>query len=298
MPVQTRRRPPSRESASAGRASASVVPPPRRGGGRGTDTNPKRKRRKDPLWARITVIVGAMLMMTSGAAIVGSKALIGQATGNISQQNLLGDAGKSDAEGGDTLEGPIDMLLLGVDARASWAADDVRADSIIVLHIPATHDQAYLISIPRDTEAQIPAFKKTGFTGATVELRQRIVLDLPAGLPPALGDRADLATVLTELTTNADKYSPPGSPIGISADADERTVAFRVVDEGIGIRPEHVERAFERFWQGESGDRRRYPGAGLGLYLVRRIVERRNGWVSLRPGTGGGTVAEVRLPRG
>ncbi|GLY25828.1 LCP family protein [Micromonospora sp. NBRC 101691] len=167
MPVQTRRRPPSRESASAGRASASVVPPPRRGGGRGTDTTPKRKRRKDPLWARITVIVGAMLMMTSGAAIVGSKALIGQATGNISQQNLLGDAGKSDAEGGDTLEGPIDMLLLGVDARASWAADDVRADSIIVLHIPATHDQAYLISIPRDTEAQIPAFKKTGFTGAT-----------------------------------------------------------------------------------------------------------------------------------
>ncbi|XTZ13261.1 ATP-binding protein [Micromonospora echinospora] len=139
---------------------------------------------------------------------------------------------------------------------------------------------------------------RSAVAGLPTELRQRIVLDLPAGLPPALGDRADLATVLTELTTNADKYSPPGSPIGISADADEQTVAFRVVDQGIGIRPEHVERAFERFWQGESGDRRRYPGAGLGLYLVRRIVERRNGWVSLRPGAGGGTVAEVRLPRG
>jgi LCP family protein required for cell wall assembly len=113
------------------------------------------------------VVVGAVLMMTSGAAIVGSKALIGQATGSISQQNLLGDAGKSDAEGGSTLEGPIDMLLLGVDARASWAADDVRADSIIILHIPATHDQAYLISIPRDTEVQIPPFKKTGFGGGT-----------------------------------------------------------------------------------------------------------------------------------
>ena len=73
---------------------------------------------------------------------------------------------------------------------------------------------------------------------------------------------------------------------------------FRVSDRGIGIRPEHVERAFERFWQGESGDRRRYRGVGLGLYLVRRIVERQNGWVSLRPRDGGGTVAEVRLPRG
>ena len=84
----------------------------------------------------------------------------------------------------------------------------------------------------------------------------------------------------------------------LAADADDRTVAFRVSDQGIGIAPDQVERAFDRFWQGESGDRRRYPGAGLGLYLVRRIVERQNGWVSLRPRPGGGTVAEVRLPRG
>ncbi|MBO4209361.1 sensor histidine kinase [Micromonospora echinofusca] len=130
------------------------------------------------------------------------------------------------------------------------------------------------------------------------DLRHRLTLDLPADLPRALGDRHSLATTLTELVTNAGKYSPAGSTIGISAEADERTVAFRVSDRGIGVRPEHVERAFERFWQGESGDRRRYPGAGLGLYLVRRIVERQNGWVSLRPRPGGGTVAEVRLPRG
>jgi signal transduction histidine kinase len=64
----------------------------------------------------------------------------------------------------------------------------------------------------------------------------------------------------------------------------------------VGIRPEHVERAFERYWQGDSGDRH-HPGAGLGLYLVRRLVERQQGWVSLRPREGGGTTAEVRLPR-
>jgi signal transduction histidine kinase len=104
--------------------------------------------------------------------------------------------------------------------------------------------------------------------------------------------------VLTELTTNAGKYSRSDRPIEITVDADEETVSLRVSDRGIGIRPEHVERAFDRFWQGESGDRRGYPGAGLGLYLVRRIVEQQNGWVSLRPREGGGTVAEVRLPRG
>ncbi|GAA2023197.1 hypothetical protein GCM10009779_03850 [Polymorphospora rubra] len=130
------------------------------------------------------------------------------------------------------------------------------------------------------------------------DLRRRLVIDLRGDLPKALGDRASLATVLTELATNADKYSPPDTLIELTAQADGRTVGFRVSDRGIGVRPDHVERAFDRFWQGESGDRRRYPGAGLGLFLVRRIVERQNGWVSLRPRDGGGTVAEVRLPRG
>ena len=130
------------------------------------------------------------------------------------------------------------------------------------------------------------------------DLRGRVALDLPADLPKALGDRASLPTVVTELATNAEKYSPVGSPVEVAAGFDETTVFYRISDRGIGVRPEHVERAFDRFWQAESGDRRRFPGAGLGLYLVRRIVERQNGWVSLRPRGGGGTVAEVRMPRG
>lgn len=125
------------------------------------------KRRTDPLWAKLVTIMGAVLMVSSGAAIVGSKALIGEATSNIEQTNLLGDAGKTAAEGGTSLDGPIDLLLLGVDARARWDVNDTRADTIIVLHIPASHDQAYLISIPRDTEVQVPAFTKSGYPGGT-----------------------------------------------------------------------------------------------------------------------------------
>ncbi|MEH0936824.1 LCP family protein [Micromonospora psammae] len=166
MPVQTRPRPTPLDSDPDARRSTTI---PSQGGrsGRRAGGAPKRTRRKDPLWARLTVVFGAVLMMTSGIAIVGSKAMISQATGNIAQRNLLGGAGKTEAEGGANLDGPIDMLLLGVDARERWAADDVRADSIIVLHIPASHDQAYLISIPRDTEAQIPAHKKSGYRGGT-----------------------------------------------------------------------------------------------------------------------------------
>jgi LCP family protein required for cell wall assembly len=155
MPVQTSRRPPSMEPGAPGRVPPIIPTQPGPGGG-GPGGAKKRTKRKDPLWARLTLIFGAVLMMTSGLAIVGSKALIGQATSNIDQGNLIGGAGKTEAEGGKNLEGPIDMLLLGVDARERWAADDVRADTIIILHIPASHDQAYLISIPRDTEVEIP----------------------------------------------------------------------------------------------------------------------------------------------
>jgi two-component system phosphate regulon sensor histidine kinase PhoR len=167
-----------------------------------------------------------------------------------------------------------------VDRLLSATSDDGE----VGVHPPGPFD---LVDGLRHAAGQLP-----------VDLRRRLVLDrLPGELPKAFGDRDSLATILTELATNADKYSARDTEVEVSAEADETTVTFRVADHGIGVKPEHVERAFERYWQGESHDRGRNPGAGLGLYLVRRIVERQHGWVSLRPREGGGTVAEVRLPR-
>lgn len=129
------------------------------------------------------------------------------------------------------------------------------------------------------------------------DLRRDLRVSLPVGLAKAMGDRASIPTVLTELVTNARKYSPDAAEIELTAGADAYTVWFQIADRGIGIAPDHVDQAFERFWQSDSGDDHRYGGVGLGLYLVRRIVGRQNGRVSLRPRLGGGTVAEVRLPR-
>ncbi len=129
------------------------------------------------------------------------------------------------------------------------------------------------------------------------DLRKVTRLRVPDALPKVVGERAGVGTVLSELVTNAVKYSPPGRLVEVTAIVDPRSVGFQVADRGIGVLAEHVERAFERFWQAETGDHRRYGGVGLGLYLVRQIVERQNGWVSLRPREGGGTVAEVRLRR-
>jgi len=134
------------------------------------------------------------------------------------------------------------------------------------------------------------------------DLRASINLELPNSLPPALGDPSILNSIMAELVTNAVRYGLTGAvthqpeSVDIQAGADAHTVFFRVADRGVGVDPAHVERAFERFWRARrDGDAR--SGVGLGLYLVRRLVERQNGWVSLRARDGGGTVAEVRLPR-
>ncbi|WP_162908368.1 sensor histidine kinase, partial [Allorhizocola rhizosphaerae] len=148
--------------------------------------------------------------------------------------------------------------------------------------------------VPFDLELTL----RRAAAGLPLDLRKRLRMELDVDLPPALGHRVSIASVLTELVTNAHKYSPGAAPVILSAGWDRCTVFFQVADRGIGIPSDNTPNTFQRFWQGEAGDDRRYGGAGLGLFLVRKTIERQNGWVSLRRRDGGGTVAEVRLPRG
>ncbi|WP_430784889.1 LCP family protein [Actinoplanes sp. G11-F43] len=131
---------------------------------------PKERKRRSPLWAKLSIGLGAVLMVAGGGGVAATKLVVHEATETIAVTDLTGEAKKTVEEGGGTdLEGPIDMLLMGVDARARWAADSVHADTIIILHIPASHDQAYLISVPRDTEVEAPAFEPSKYGGGTVK---------------------------------------------------------------------------------------------------------------------------------
>ncbi|MEV0899588.1 LCP family protein [Actinoplanes sp. NPDC049802] len=128
------------------------------------------RKRRSPLWARLTTTFGAVLLVASAGGLAGGKIMIEQTTSTIAVRDLTGDAKKTVEEGGgSTLEGPIDMLLMGVDKRESWSDDTLHADTIIILHIPATHDQAFLISVPRDTEVKVPAFTPSKYEGGTVK---------------------------------------------------------------------------------------------------------------------------------
>jgi LCP family protein required for cell wall assembly len=131
----------------------------------------KKKKPKSPLWARLTVVLGALLMMASGGAIVGSKMLIGRYTGNIHQESLIDPGAKKKVADGKALEGAINILLLGVDERLRNPGD-IRSDTIIILHIPASHDQAYLVSVPRDTLVDVPAFKPSRYPGGRTKITE------------------------------------------------------------------------------------------------------------------------------
>ena len=128
--------------------------------------------------------------------------------------------------------------------------------------------------------------------------RQQFTLDVAASGLSVLGDEARLAQVVSNLLTNAAKYTPPGGHISLSARSDDSFVVLTVKDTGIGISAELLPHIFDVFIQGPRTADRAEGGLGLGLTLVKRIVALHGGTVSARSaGAGHGSEFVVRLPR-
>jgi LCP family protein required for cell wall assembly len=135
-----------------GRATAAAGD--RRGRGTPAAGDHPRRTRRNPRWAVVTLAVGAVLMLFSGGTALAGVILLDRYASSVQEENLLGSAA---VDPGQTLDGPINILLLGLDGRSS-GTDDTRSDTIIVLHVPSTHDQAYLISVPRDSWVSVPGY--------------------------------------------------------------------------------------------------------------------------------------------
>jgi len=121
--------------------------------------------------------------------------------------------------------------------------------------------------------------------------------ELPAELPPVLGDQEQLTLVFKHLIDNAVKFSPDGGTVTIRAWAEEACVSVSVSDEGIGISPEHMDRIFERFYQVNGSARRRFGGMGVGLALVWEVVEAHGGTVKVRSEPEEGSTFTMTLPQ-
>ncbi|MCL5979663.1 MAG: HAMP domain-containing histidine kinase [Gammaproteobacteria bacterium] len=108
-------------------------------------------------------------------------------------------------------------------------------------------------------------------------------------------DPQRLRQILSNLVSNAHKYSPAGGKIRVNAEARDQGVEFRVEDDGPGIPPALLERVFDRFFQVPVGSG--LPrGTGLGLAITRELVTAQGGWIKLGNRPEGGLCAEIWLP--
>lgn len=127
--------------------------------------------------------------------------------------------------------------------------------------------------------------------------RHKIVLDAPGELPVIIGDEDKLDQIITNLLNNAIKYSPNGGTITVHASVDGPDVLIGVEDQGLGIPKEHLGKVFEKFHRVNNEDNRKIYGTGLGLFLVRHLVETVHLgkiWVESEPGKG--STFYVRIP--
>ena len=115
-----------------------------------------------------------------------------------------------------------------------------------------------------------------------------LVEDL-APVPPVTGDRDRLIQVLTNLVSNAIKFSPAAATVTVSITAVEHGVRFAVHNPGPGIAPHDMPRLFGRFQQLDGSDRRRHGGTGLGLAIAKAIVEQHEGTIGVESDPGAGT---------
>jgi signal transduction histidine kinase len=122
-------------------------------------------------------------------------------------------------------------------------------------------------------------------------------LDLPGGEVYIIGDLNRLAQVITNLLDNASKYTPKGGQITLSARCTERAVDIKVADNGFGIPADRLEHIFEMFTQLEGSLANSRGGLGIGLYLVKMIVEAHAGLIKVASdGEGKGSCFTVSLP--
>jgi PAS domain S-box-containing protein len=136
---------------------------------------------------------------------------------------------------------------------------------------------------------------------------ERVALDTPdrpfdvhaeAHVPEVDVDPDRIAQVMENLLTNAVKYGRSGTPIGVSVARDDHEVTVTVSNEGRPLSAEELFRLFERFQRTSSAKNERIPGAGLGLYITRSLVEAHGGRITAASTPGGVTSFRFTLPAG
>lgn len=214
---------------------------------------------------------------------------------------------------GHELRNPLAVIMNGAELMRLKSDDPVQAARLSerVARQAAMMSRLIddLLDVSRITRGKIELKPETVLLGTLVERAvelvrplvgergHRLTIDLPAEPVSLFGDAARLVQVLCNLLQNAAKYTDPGGNIALHARADGTDLLLSVRDDGLGMTAELCEQVFEPFVQAPSSSEHARGGLGVGLALVRALVDQHGGSVSAASdGPGRGSEFVVRLP--
>ncbi|MEG0752225.1 MAG: ATP-binding protein [Angelakisella sp.] len=129
-----------------------------------------------------------------------------------------------------------------------------------------------------------------------IATRQQVTLSQEGASPLVMGSRSILSELVQNLCENAIKYNRVGGTVLVRLSREGDFAVMRVIDNGIGIAPEHHDRVFQRFYRVDKSRSKQTGGTGLGLSIAKHITEQHGGDISIRSALGVGTELTVRIP--
>ena len=181
--------------------------------------------------------------------------------------------------------------FLGIIHRETEKLSDLIGDFLSLQRLESRQGKVPLL--PTDIR---PILEEVAYRYQVLSKNHQVTVTCPGDLPTISGNRRDLSDMIDNLVSNAMKFSPSGGAVSIEARRHDDFLTIQVRDEGIGIAMALFERIFEPFYQADSGDSRRFQGTGLGLALVRKVVESHDGRIGVESTIGRGSTFTVSLP--
>lgn len=282
--------------------------------GHGVDHFDTKRRRKDGTEVDVSLTVSPVL--DEHGRIVGASKIARDITEELRLRRSLEEANRVKDEFfamlGHELRNPLAPILTALRLMELRQTGGVRERAIIerqVRRVVALVDD--LLDVSRITRGVLELRPRRFALADSVaeaidavsplleQRRQHLSVAVPREASHTIEADLDRITqVLTNLLTNAAKYTPEGGHIGIASWATDRAVGIRVFDDGVGIAPEALDRIFDIFTQERPLSGQRPPGLGIGLAIVRNLVQLHGGTVHVRSdGVGLGAEFEVLLPR-
>jgi PAS domain S-box-containing protein len=180
---------------------------------------------------------------------------------------------------------------VAVMARRSRMLGELVQDITLILEAEANPPRLVPVALGEIAELAVGDFQ---IQAEEAELTLQAAI--PPDLPSVRGSATYLRRVVDNLLGNALKFTPPGGSISVSARQERQTVMLQVSDTGIGIPEDKIQRIFDRFYQVDGSSSRRYGGVGLGLALVKELVDACGGDVTVESKVDQGSTFILSLP--